>query len=165
MPKTTFYYGDGQATVTTAPTANDRDYGPSSVIYVVNYAFASGADSSWLMNSSNNLTFTIKRSRMDDLTFGNVAGVFVDDTAVPDSSFGLEQGSAVITLSAEYMKTLAEGKHSFRVEFTDPYTVTTSFTIVKASPQTGEFASPMLIVLSGMFLAAVAAFVVKSRKA
>ena len=144
---------------------NDCDYGPSGAIYVVNYAFASGADSSWLMNSSNNLTFTIKRSRMDDLTFGNVAGVYVDDTAVPDSSFGLEQGSAVITLSAEYLKTLAEGKHSFRVEFTDPYTVTTSFTIVKASPQTGEFASPMLIVLSGMFLAAGAAFVVKSRKA
>ena len=84
-----------------------------------------------------------------------------------DSSYNLEAGSAIVTLSADYLKTLADGKHSFKVEFSDPYTVETNFSITSPSsaPQTGEYAGTFVLVIGAVMAAAGAAFVIKAKKA
>lgn len=142
----------------------DREFGFFFVV-VMDYEFVSGAGSKWEKDSSSELVFTIKRSRLDELTYENVEGVYVDDEAVPGSAYNLEAGSAIITLGVEYLKTLKEGTHTIRVDFSDPYTATTTFEIVTSAPQTGEYASSFVLVVAGIMMAAGAAFVVKFRMA
>ena len=52
-----------------------------------------------------------------------------DDTLTRDTHYKAESGSTVITLFADYLDTLAIGRHTLTARFTDGASVTATFTV------------------------------------
>lgn len=102
----------------------EGDYGKKA-IYVVSltveteeiklpvYNFLEGADSSWAQNSDGTLTFRINGD------FSKFTGVKVDGTLIDAKNYTAVSGSTVITLKADYLKTLSVGTHKLTVVYTD----------------------------------------------
>lgn len=102
----------------------EGDYGKKAV-YVVSltveteevklpvYDFLEGADSSWTQNSDGTLIF---RANGD---FSKFTGVKVDGTLIDAKNYTAVSGSTVITLKADYLKTLSVGTHKLTVVYTD----------------------------------------------
>lgn len=127
------------------------------------YKVVDGAEGSWIVDSGKALSFRADGALKD------CTGVMVDGTLVDSSNYKLSEGSTVVELSADYMKTLSTGTHTLRVLFKDG-TAETTFTVKAAeaenpteptepstptdpeSPKTGEsvyvFSALLLAVLS-----------------
>ncbi len=98
--------------------------------------------------------------------------VLVDETVVESSNYTVTEGSTIITFSENFLKSLSEGKHIVRVNFTDGYAETT-LTIEKsaaipsttadktASVNTGDVAPTALLLV---ILASAVAVVIVSKK-
>ena len=132
------------------------------------YTIVDGADPLWTKDSSDPVILRIKRDPNDTKTSEYYTGTQIDDNDVPEEYIKTEKGSVIVKISTDYLKTLSDGEHTLTINFKDDAKVTTTLTIKAAatpSPQTGEYASPLITVLSGLFLAAGSVFVVKSRKA
>ena len=76
--------------------------------------------------------------RINSLKFNVVA---VDGKALESDEFETTEGSLIMTLNKEYLKTLSIGEHELIVEFTDGYLIT-KFTVTENSkyrpiPNTG----------------------------
>ena len=133
----------------------------------MNYEFVAGAGAEYDKITEETLVFEAKRSNTDEESVERCTEVSVDGEALTEGTdYTKTSGSVVITLSADYLKSLKTGSHTIKLVFADPYELETSFT-VKAStpaPQTGEYASGLILIVSGMMAAAGAAFVVKARQ-
>jgi len=115
----------------------------------------------------------IERSEDDVHCLHYYDWVAVDGIKLTDEQAPASSGSTIITIKAEYLKTLSEGKHTIVVNFVDN-SVSTTLTIQSAAqksgtavPATGELQSPALYI--GMALIAIACGVtgvvlVKKRK-
>ena len=86
----------------TPTTAGDSDY-----------KIIEGANGTWTQNSDGTLTF---RANGD---FSKFTGVKVDGTLIDAKNYTAASGSTVITLKADYLKTLSGGTHKITVVYTD----------------------------------------------
>ena len=114
----------------------------------------SGNNSSWNTNSSNGLTFT------SDAEYKDFLKVLVDDKEVDNKYYTVKEGSTIVTLSNDFLKTLSVGKHTLSIVSVNG-TATATFTIEAASitvPDTGitttiTYLLPTTIILaSGIIL-------------
>ena len=78
-----------------------------------NYRIVEGANGTWTQNSDGTLTF---RANGD---FSKFTGVKVDGTLIDAKNYTAVSGSNVITLKADYLKTLSVGTHKLTVVYTD----------------------------------------------
>ena len=77
------------------------------------YKIIEGANGAWTQNSDGTLTF---RANGD---FSRFTGVKVDGTLIAAKNYTAVSGSTVITLKADYLKTLSVGTHKLTVVYTD----------------------------------------------
>ena len=139
------------------------------------YSIIEGANGSWTQNSSEALTC---RANGDLSRF---TGIKVDGAAVDADDYTAKSGSTVISLKAEYLKTLPVGTHKLTVVYTDGE-CSTFFEVKKAaseqiypsdgdeadaeSPKTGDDTDPALLfaLLLASAAAALAAIIYIKRK-
>lgn len=102
------------------------------------YKFIEGTNGSWTQNSDKTLVF---RANGD---FSKFTGVKVDDTLIDVSNYTAVSGSTIVTLKADYLKTLSAGTHSLTIIFNDGECRTnfeiigTTNTTGPTNPQTGD---------------------------
>lgn len=77
------------------------------------YAFTDGSNSLWNGGDSKGLTF---RANGD---FSKFTGVKIDGVLIDAKNYTAVSGSTIITVNADYLKTLPDGKHSLTVVYTD----------------------------------------------
>ncbi len=90
----------------------------------VSYKILDGANSSWPENTDGSLTI---RGNGEMEKFQNVK---VDGKIIDKKNYTVTKGSTIITLKADYLKTLATGDHTFEIVWTDG-SATTNFTVAK----------------------------------
>ena len=78
-----------------------------------NYRIVEGANGTWTQNSDGTLVF---RANGD---FSKFTVVKVDGTLIDAKNYTAVSGSTVITLKADYLKTLSAGTHKITVVYTD----------------------------------------------
>lgn len=163
--------------------ANHKDSDPETIkIVVMDYEVVEGANAEWSADKTEGIKIRVKRSIADDTTSKHFTGIETDGKATDKANYTTEDGSIIITIKPEYLKTLGEGKHTVKVIFDDPYSVETSFSIgVTApktdesdnapktdgkvtSPQTGEETSPVFLLAAFVTMAAGTVFALKSVK-
>lgn len=113
-----------------------------------NYKIIEGANGTWTQNRDRTLVF---RANGD---FDKFTGIKIDGTLIDAKNYTAVSGSTVITLKADYLKTLSVGIHKLTVVYTDGE-CSTNFEVKKAegdktdpaksagdkdttSPQTGD---------------------------
>ena len=92
------------------------------------YSIIEGVNSSWTKNTDGTLTF---RANGD---FSKFTGVKIDGTLIDTRNYTAASGSTVITLKADYLKTLSVGTHKLTVVYTDGE-CSTNFEIKKAASE------------------------------
>lgn len=129
------------------------------------YKIIAGADSSWSQNTDMNLVI---KGNGD---FAKFIRIKVDGVSVDATNYTVAEGSTIITLKPDYIKTLSVGSHVFEIIWKDGI-ASTSFTIVNNEvadtnnnqgtdiTQTGDTAKPVL--WSMLFMASFAGFAVMS---
>ena len=90
----------------------------------VSYKILDGANSSWTENTDGSLSI---RGNGEMEKFQNVK---VDGKIIDKKNYTVTKGSTIITLKADYLKTLATGDHTFEIVWTDG-SATTKFTVAK----------------------------------
>ena len=101
---------------------------PTAAGETPNYKIIEGANGAWTQNSDGTLVF---RANGD---FSKFTGVKVDYTLIDAKNYTAVSGSTVITLKADYLKTLSVGTHKLTVVYTDGECLT-DFEIKKSSAQ------------------------------
>jgi len=71
-------------------------------------------------------------------SFDRLLKILVDDKELTESDFTKEEGSTIITIKADYLKTLNEGKHTLKITYNDGGYVETTFNVDEISPQTSD---------------------------
>ena len=86
-----------------------------NVIIVISpeYRIVDGADSSWTQNTDG---VVVIRGNGEISKFRNVR---VDGKVIDAVNYTVTEGSTIITLKADYLKTLSEGSHSFEIVWED----------------------------------------------
>lgn len=77
------------------------------------YKIIEGANGTWTQNSDGTLVFCANGD------FDKFTGVKVDGTLIDAKNYTAVSGSTVITLKADYLKTLSVGTHKLTVVYTD----------------------------------------------
>lgn len=90
----------------------------------VSYKILDSANSSWPENTDGSLTI---RGNGEMEKFQNVK---VDGKIIDKKNYTVTKGSTIITLKADYLKTLATGDHTFEIVWTDG-SATTKFAVAK----------------------------------
>ena len=121
----------------------------------------SGNNSSWNTNSSDGLTFT------SDAEYSDFLKVLVDNKEVDSRYYTVKEGSTIVTLSNDFLKTLSVGKHTLSIVSVNG-TATATFTIKAASitvPDTGnDITNTYLFSLSAILsLGFISAVLLKKR--
>lgn len=112
---------------------------PQATGEATEYKVIEGANSSWVQNSDETLTFRI------DGDLSKFVGIKVDDEWVDKENYTIASGSTVVTLKNEYLKTLSAGKHKITFVYTDGE-VSTNFEVKESgkiyekssNPKTGD---------------------------
>lgn len=94
------------------------------------YKFIDGSNGSWTNNSNGTLTF---RANGD---FSKFTGVKVDDTLIDASNYTAVSGSTIVTIKADYLKTLSVGTHKLTVVYNDGE-CSTNFEVKAAQTENG----------------------------
>lgn len=97
-----------------------------AVTFKQQYKIIDGANSSWTQSTDGSGSIKI-RGNGEISKFVNVK---VDGTIVDPANYIVTEGSTIIELKADYLKTLSEGTHTFEIIWTDG-TAGTSFTVAK----------------------------------
>ena len=130
------------------------------------YKIISGADSEWKQNTDGNITIR------GNGEFSKFESVKVDGSIIDAKNYIAKEGSTIIILKADYLKTLSVGTHSFEIVWADGSAVT-NFKISKNTddsqqptpPQTGDNSRPMLwVTLLAASLAGLLALLSVRRK-
>ena len=133
---------------------------------LASYKIISGADSEWKQNTDETITI------IGNGEFSKFESVKVDGSIIDAKNYTAKEGSTIIILKADYLKTLSVGTHSFEIVWTDGSAVT-NFKISKNTddsqqptpPQTGDNSRPMLwVTLLAASLAGLLALLVVRRK-
>lgn len=95
------------------------------------YGILAGADSSWMKGSKHSLRITGSGD------FSKFIGVKVDGSLLEKECYEATSGSTVIDLKPVYLNTLAVGKHTFEILWTDG-SAKTAFMIREAEETTGD---------------------------
>ncbi len=90
------------------------------------YTILDGADSNWTESTDGSIV--IRGSG----EISKFTGVKVDGNLIDADNYTVTEGSTVITLKAEYLRTLSEGSHTFEMLWTDG-TATTGFSVSRVS--------------------------------
>lgn len=113
-------------TVTLPLTITSVNYEDSTVNVVIvispEYRIIDGADSSWTQNTDG---VVVIRGNGEITKFRSVR---VDGKTVDAVNYTVTEGSTIITLKADYLKTLSQGSHSFEIVWEDGKAAT-SFTV------------------------------------
>lgn len=128
------------------------------------YVFTEGADAAWTVGSTDSLVFRIRQAGIDNKAFDNTfdnfkyAGskIYIDGELTDSKFITAEEGSVIITIMPEFLKTLSTGEHTISVLFENDVTVTSKFTIKPAAsvPASGESVSHYVILgISAVLLA------------
>ena len=130
------------------------------------YKIISGADSEWKQNTDGNITIR------GNGEFSKFESVKVDGSIIDAKNYTAKEGSTIIILKADYLKTLSVGTHSFEIVWADG-SAATSFKVSKNTddsqqptpPQTGDNSRPMLwVTLLAASLAGLLALLSVRRK-
>ena len=131
------------------------------------YTITDDSGAKWAQGSTTGLTFRIVQEGIDDdaYEFFEDGGCYIEiDGKILDiSQFTYSEGSVIITILPEYLKTLSLGEHTITIKFSNA-TVTTKFTVAPASsiPSSGEAVSTAAI--AGFSVIALAGIVLFMRK-
>ena len=119
------------------------------------YTVTEGADAVWTVGSTDSLVFRILQAGIKDKRFDRtfrsftVAGgkIYIDGKLTESEFIKAEEGSVIITIMPEFLKTLSTGEHTLTVLFDDSVTVDIKFTIKPAAsvPASGESLSHYVI--------------------
>lgn len=115
---------DNKVTVpVTITSENYEDVTVNVIIYISpEYRIIDGANSSWTQNTDG--TVVIRGNG----EFNRFHAVKVDGKVIDSANYKAEEGSTIITLKAEYLKTLATGSHTFAIVW-DNGIAGTNFTV------------------------------------
>ena len=86
---------------------------PTAAGETPNYKIIEGANGTWTQNRDGTLTL---RANGD---FSKFTGVKIDGTLIDPKNYTAKSGSTIITLKADYLKTLSVGTHKLTVVYTD----------------------------------------------
>ena len=131
------------------------------------YTITDDSGAKWAQGSTTGLTFRIVQEGIDDdaYEFFEDGGCYIEiDGKILDiSQFTYAEGSVIITILPEYLKTLSLGEHTITIKFSNA-TVTSKFTVAPASsiPSSGEAVSTAAI--AGVSVIALAGIVLFMRK-
>ena len=102
------------------------------------YTVTEGQDSTWKTGTATGLVFRISQEGLMDNAFDSFENegskIEMDGEAVAEENFTYEEGSLIITLKPEYLKTLDEGAHTLTVNFENDIIVNLKFTIEGEAP-------------------------------
>ena len=90
----------------------------------VSYKILDGANSDWKQNTEKTITI---RGNGD---FSKFVGVKIDGNTIDAKNYTAKEGSTIITLTTNYLKTLSIGTHTFEIVWTDG-SASTNFTVSK----------------------------------
>ena len=90
----------------------------------VSYKILDGANSDWKQNTEETITI---RGNGD---FSKFVGVKIDGNTIDAKNYTAKEGSTIITLTTDYLKTLSIGTHTFEIVCTDG-SASTNFTVSK----------------------------------
>ena len=94
----------------TITSENYNDVSANVIIYISpEYRIIDGANSSWTQNTDG--TVVIRGNG----EFSKFHAVKVDGKVIDRTNYDAKEGSTIITLKAEYLKTLATGSHTFAI--------------------------------------------------
>ena len=136
------------------------------------YAFTEGADGKVTVGSDKDYTFKIEDKSGAGGEFDKLVSAEVDGKALTAEECTAEAGSVVLTLKGSYVKTLAVGKHTVKVSFTDGSAETT-LTVESVpnkpdnkpkSPQTGDMTPAMAGIFGALAAVCVGMAVVVRRR-
>ena len=97
-----------------------------AVTFKQQYKIIDGADSSWNQDTDGSGSIKIRGNG----EFSKFVNVKVDGTIVDPANYTASEGSTIIELHADYLKTLSEGSHTFEIAWADG-TAKTSFTVAR----------------------------------
>ena len=102
---------DNKVTVpVTITSENYEDVTVNVIIYISpEYRIIDGANSSWTQNTGGTVVIRGNGAYVD------FRKVKVDGKVIDPANYEVKEGSTIITLKAEYLKTLAEGSHTFAI--------------------------------------------------
>ena len=86
---------------------------PTAAGETPNYKIIEGANGTWTQNRDGTLVF---RANGD---FDKFTGIKIDGTLIDPKNYTAKSGSTIITLKADYLKTLSVGTHKLTVVYTD----------------------------------------------
>ena len=119
---------DGDKTLTVSYTKNGVTKTKDITIKVnaalASYKIISGADSEWKQNTDRTITIG------GNGEFSKFESVKVDGSIIDAKNYTAKEGSTIIILKADYLKTLSVGTHSFEIVWADGSAVT-SFKVSK----------------------------------
>ena len=90
----------------------------------VSYKILDGANSDWKQNTEETITI---RGNGD---FSKFVGVKIDGNTIDAKNYTAKEGSTIIILTTDYLKTLSIGTHTFEIVWTDG-SASTNFTVSK----------------------------------
>ena len=90
----------------------------------VSYKILDGANSDWKQNTEETITI---RGNGD---FSKFVGVKIDGNTIDAKNYTAKEGSTIINLTTDYLKTLSIGTHTFEIVWTDG-SASTNFTVSK----------------------------------
>ena len=88
------------------------------------YWIIDGADSSWTQNTDGSLVIR------GNGAFSKFLNVLVDGNVIDPANYTAREGSTIIELKADYLKTLSEGSHTFEIVWSDG-SAGTGFTVAR----------------------------------
>ena len=100
-------------------------------VTTVDYEILDGANSSWTQNTDGNIVI---RGNGEIAKFVSVK---VDGNVVAADNYTVTEGSTIITLKPDYLKTLSKGSHTFEIVWTDG-SAGTSFVVAENTPSVTE---------------------------
>ena len=97
-----------------------------TVVLTVQYQIIEGANGSWNQSTDGNGSLRIRGNG----EFSKFQNVKVDGNIIDSKNYTASEGSTIIELHADYLKTLSDGSHTFEIVWTDG-AAGTSFTVAK----------------------------------
>ena len=123
-------------------------------------------DTTWSGDSGNDLSFSVKRNRSDENTFGLFEDIIFNGQSVGTEYYTAEQGSVKLTVKSELFETLPNGEYDLTVRFADGE-VTAKITVEQktVTPPTGD-ATPTVIIMACALamISGIAIFAVNNRR-
>lgn len=97
-----------------------------TVVLTVQYQIIEGANGSWNQSTDGNGSLRIRGNG----EFSKFQNVKVDGNIIDSKNYTASEGSTIIELHADYLKTLSDGSHTFEIVWTDG-AAGTGFTVAK----------------------------------